>query len=225
MDSDFWVTYPLKRESSNGTALQDYTQTHGSSNIIKSGSAQSEMGQTWLKHCQTHAIGMEYTKPHHLWQNPAKKCIGYLSAMVKKVMREFNAPLSHHHWVQKWCCDVHNIAANWKLDWRITKERKSCQSPDISMFCFHLWEPIWYYEPHTKKPKNNLKKAWWLGFAHSSGNAMTYFIETERDDNSKCNVIFVCSIIQTRHKSIGTPKEYTSIMIQCLRIFSSVYLI
>jgi hypothetical protein len=48
--------------------------------------------------------------------------------------------------------------------------KKAGYTPDISMFRFHLWEPIWYYEPHTKQPENSLKNAWWLGIAHSAGD-------------------------------------------------------
>jgi hypothetical protein len=76
LDSDFWATYPLKSESSNGEALQDYTRTHGCPNILCTNNAQSELGKTWTKHCRTHVIGTETTEPHHLWQNPAKNCIG-----------------------------------------------------------------------------------------------------------------------------------------------------
>jgi hypothetical protein len=174
LDSDFWVTYPMKTESANGEALQDYTRTHGCPNIIRTDNAHSELGRTWTKHCQTHVIGTESTEPHHPWQNPAEKCIGYLSAMVKSVMREFNVPLSRHHWAQKWCCDVHNM----KLDWRSAKERKTGYTPDISMFRFHLWEPILYYEPRTKQPENSLNKAWWLCIAHSAGDARAVFDST-----------------------------------------------
>jgi hypothetical protein len=176
LDSDFWVTYPMKTESANGEALQDYARTYGCPNIIRTDNAQSELGRTWTKHCFTHVIGSESTEPHHPWQNPAEKRIGYLSAMVKSVMREFHVPLSRHHWAQKWCCDVHNIAANQKLNWRSAKEPKTGYTPDISMFRFHLCKPIWYYEPRTKQPENSLKKARWLEIAHSVGDAMTYFI-------------------------------------------------
>jgi hypothetical protein len=119
-------------------------------------------------------------------------------------------PLSRHHWAQKWCCNVHNIAANRKLDWRSAKERKTGYTPDISMFWFHLWEPIWYYEPGTKQPENSMKKARWFGIAHSAGDAKTYFIETERDETNKRNVILVWSIIKTRRKNIGTATEFVN---------------
>jgi hypothetical protein len=78
------------------------------------------------------------------------------------------------------------------------------------MFRFHLWEPIWYYEPRTKQPDSSLKKARWHGIAHSAGDAMTYFIETEQDDPTKRNVILVRSIIRTRRKNIGTKTKFTN---------------
>ena len=73
LDSDFWVTYLLKQESSNGEALQDYTRAHGCPNIIKTDNAQSELGRTWTKHCRAHVIANETTEPHHPWQNPSEK--------------------------------------------------------------------------------------------------------------------------------------------------------
>jgi hypothetical protein len=170
---------------------------------------QSELGKTWTKHCRTQVIGTETTEPHNLWQNPGEIRIGYLSDMVRNVMQEFGVPLSRHHWAQKWCCDVHNIVANRKWDWRSAKEQTG-HTPDISMFRFHLWEPIWYYEPGTKQTENSLKKARWLGSAHLAGDAMTYFIETEKETNSSRNMILVRSIIQTRRKNIGTKEEYVN---------------
>jgi hypothetical protein len=78
------------------------------------------------------------------------------------------------------------------------------------MFRFHLWEPIWYYVPNTKQPVDSLKKARWLGFAHSAGDAMTYFIETEKETPKARNVILVRSIIKTRRKHIGLKEEHVN---------------
>jgi hypothetical protein len=68
LDSDFWATCPLKSELTNGDTLQDYTRTHGCPAIIRTNNAQSELGQTWTKHCRTHVIGTETTEPHHPWR-------------------------------------------------------------------------------------------------------------------------------------------------------------
>jgi hypothetical protein len=54
LDYDFWATYPLKLESTNGDALQDYTHTHGCPAIIRTDNTQSErsnMDQTLQDAC------------------------------------------------------------------------------------------------------------------------------------------------------------------------------
>jgi hypothetical protein len=66
------------------------------------------------------------------------------------------------------------------------------------------------YEPRTKQSENSLKKARWLGIAHLAGDAMTYFIETERDETNKRNVILVWSITKTRRKNIRTATEFVN---------------
>ena len=78
------------------------------------------------------------------------------------------------------------------------------------MFRFHLWEPLWYYVPNTQQPENSLKKARWLGFAHSAGDAMTYFIETEPEQKGQCPQILVRSIIKSRCQNIGSITEHVN---------------
>jgi hypothetical protein len=121
-------------------------------------------------------------------------------------MRAFNVPLSRHDYVQKWCCDVHNILANRKLGWRSPIERNEGSTPDISRFRFHMWEPIWYYEP-SKQPKDNLRKARWLGFADSAGDEFTYLIELEEQRGPHRKVL-IRSNIKTRRHNIGKETEY-----------------
>ena len=116
--------------------------------------------------------------------------------MVQVSMHTFGAPLGKHDWCQKWCCDVHNHLAQRSLDWKTPMEVSTGSTPDISVFCFHFWEPIWYYEP-IKQPKDNLQKGRWLGFAHSCGDAMTYYICTEKSPDKGRNVVLVCSVIKT----------------------------
>ena len=206
LTSNRWEVFPLKTESHNGIALQDYTRKCGAPSVLKTDNAQSELGNTWTQHCRDQCIASETTEPHHPWQNPSEHPIGSLSSMVRNVLRTFNAPLSKHDWAQKWCCDVHNIAANRKLKWRSPLEISEGNTPDISMFRFHFWEPIWYYDPRTKQPKNNLLKGRWLGIAPSAGDAMTFYIFTEKEKGR--NVVLIRSVIKTRRKNIGTKDEY-----------------
>ncbi|MGH3053473.1 MAG: hypothetical protein ACRDL7_00670, partial [Gaiellaceae bacterium] len=206
--SDRWETYPMKTENQNGIALQDYTRQHGCPNIIMSDNAQSQIGQLWTNHCRTHCICSKTTEPHQPQQNKAERRIQDLNRMVRVVMRTSKAPLGKHDWCQKWCCDIHNHTSNRKLGWRTPFEVNTGHTPDISMFRFYFWEPIWYLDPKIKAPLDRLKKARFLGLAHNSGDALTYYIETEKTDPESRNVILVRSVIKSRRKYIGQTEEY-----------------
>jgi hypothetical protein len=209
-DSDRWEVYPLKSESQNGVALQDYTRQVGAPTSIKTDNAQSEVGATWTSHCREQCIANLTTEPHSPWQNPAENRIGSLGAMVRNTMRQFKVPLKKHDWVQKWCCEVHNHVANRRNGWRTPIEASEGHTPDISKFRFYPWEPIWYYDPKVKQPKDNLKKARWLGFATSAGDELTYYIQTEKDKGEGRNEVLIRSIIRTRRKNVGIETEYVN---------------
>ena len=81
-------------------------------------------------------------------------------------------------------------------------------TPDISVFRFHIWEPIWYYIPKYKIPHDCFKKARWLGIAWQAGDAFTYYIETERPRSEGRPVVLIRSNIGTRRKNIGLHNEY-----------------
>ena len=205
-NSDRWEVFPLKTESSNGIALQDFTRKVGTPNIFKSDNAQSQTGATWTQHCRKHFIDTRTSEPNHPWHNTCEKRVGYLGAMVRQVMSECNEPLLKHDWSQKWYTDVHNILAIRSKKWRTHLELSTGQTLDISKFRFHFWEPIWFYEP-TKYPKDNWRKGRWLGFASSTGDLMTYYIETE-DTNPK--QVIMRSGIKSRRKNIGMENEQTT---------------
>ena len=160
-----WEVFPLKSEFQNGIALQDYIRKCRAPLTIKKDNAQSELGKKWLDTCCSQCINTETTKPHHPWQNPCEREIGSLSNMVCRCMQEFKVPLRKHDWCQKCCVDVHNILAHRNLGWRTPMKVSSGHTPDISVFCFHIWEPIWYYVATLKSPQECLKKGRLLGIA------------------------------------------------------------
>ena len=71
---------------------------------------------------------------------------------------------------------------------------------------FHIWEPIWCFNPNIKQPKNYLLKSRWLGIAQSCGDALTYYIWTE--EGTKRPQVLIRSIIRTRRKNIGKSTVY-----------------
>ena len=80
--SDRWQTYPLKSESLNGIALQDYTCYVGNPTLIKTYNVQSEIRCTWKTHCRCYCVPNYTTEPKSPWQNPAERGIQDLGCMV-----------------------------------------------------------------------------------------------------------------------------------------------
>ena len=161
--SDHWHTYPLRSESQNGIALQDYARYVGNPTSLKTDNAKSELGSVWKDHCWRNCIPNYTTEPHSPWQNPVERSIQDLSSMVQLNMAKYDAPLEFHDYCQEYLCDVHNILANRKLNWKTPLEISEGNTPDISKFHFHFYEPVWYYNATIKSPKYQLLKGRFLG--------------------------------------------------------------
>ena len=89
----------------------------------------------------------------------------------------------------------HHLASR-KLGWRTATERLTGNTPDISMFRFHFWEEIEYFNPITKQPEHGWLPGRFLGIAWDVGDHLTYFIETDKPKGR--NVILARSTIRPR---------------------------
>ena len=195
--SDYMFVKPMKTESHSVVALQDFSRTIGIPKGIKTDNAKTEIGRKWQDWCREYCIETTFTEPHTPWQNYAESGIGDLGVMVKRCMDAFDAPLSRHGWCQLWCCDVRNHLASRKIEWRTPTERLLGDTPDISMFRFHFWEPIEYYDPSAKQPQSGWLPGLLLGINRQAGDAMTYFIET--DKNSGKDVVLTRSTVRSQY--------------------------
>ena len=101
---------------------------------------------------------------------------------------------------------MHNIASYKKINRRCSLEISELNTQDISKFISHLWETIWYFRKCNIQ-ENPSQPAIRMGFAHSNGDEMCYYIKTEKK-NSK---YLIRSFIWTRLRKIGTDKEYTHV--------------
>ena len=140
----------MKKESHSFIALQDFGRRISIPRTLKTDNAKTETGTKWTNWCQTYCVDTKFTEPHHPWQNRAEHAIGDLGRMVRRCMKEFNAPLSRHHWCQRWCKDVCNVLASRRLGWRTPKEHLTGKTPDLSPFRFHFWQKVEYYDPSCK---------------------------------------------------------------------------
>ena len=94
-------------------------------------------------------------------------------------MRAFDAPLNRHGWCQQWCARVRNSLASRKLGWRTPEEKLTGDTPDISVFRFHFWQEIEYYNSSAKNPSDGWCDGRFLGINDSAGDDIAYFIEVK----------------------------------------------
>jgi hypothetical protein len=77
----------------------------------------------------------------------------------------------------KYLCDVHNVAANASLRYAIPMTVRHGKTIDISAFLtFRFFERVYYHNPSTSFPQTKEQTGYWLGVAHSIGDALTYYV-------------------------------------------------
>ena len=205
-----WAFYPLHKESQNSEALQDYVRSRGAPRSIISDNAKSEIGHKWVEILRDFRINSRTSEPHHPHQNPSESEWGRLGNMMKNVLRQSKAPIELCQWVAMYCCQINDHTSRRSLKYKTPLEVALGWTPDISQFRFYFYEPVWYFEPKIKLPKNNLIKARYLAVAESCGDAMTYYILTEPDNPKEKRQVLMRSVIKSRRKDIGTETEYVN---------------
>lgn len=213
-ETDYMLVHPMKSESNNFEALQDFIQKVGIPNALKSDITKSEIGTKWTDWCRQYCVNQSFTEPKSPWQNYAEQGINNLGRMAARCMHAFKAPSSRHGWCQIWCKDVQNHLASRKLGWRTPPKQLPSNTPDISVFRFHFWQPIKYYDHSVKQPGDEWLPGQFIGIAES-GDSLTYHVETEKPKGRGWNVILVCSTIRpqtlvdhpaTSHIPSGEPE-------------------
>ena len=96
-----------------------------------------------------------------------------------------------------------NHTAMRKLYWRTPYEMHWGETPDISVFRFLFYEPIYYLDPMAKFPNANMIPGRFLGIARTSGDAFTFYIEAKSPKGR--HVILTRSVIQRREPTQLAP--------------------
>ena len=94
---------------------------------------------------------------------------------------------------------MHNIKYYKKLNGRCPLEIS-----EKNTRIFQNWDFI--FGGLFKAPGNSLQPEYWMGFAHSTGDEMCYYIKIEEKKQKKITI----SVIRNRHRHVGIDKEYTN---------------
>jgi len=76
------------------------------------------------------------------------------------------------------------------------------ETPDISIFRFPWFSPIWYYSPTVSFPQDKMKAGFFLDIAANTGDGFAYVILPVKDHadipNRRSPVTLVRSVIRSR---------------------------
>jgi len=122
------------------------------------------------------------------------------------LMNASTAPDDCQHDSVKHLCDLHNHTANQSLGWRTPMEVISGDTPDISMFRFRFYEPVWYRDtPNVTFKQQSWVKGRFLGIAWTTGDAMTYMVVPDGENVYHRKV--ARSVVLPRSPGENAPKE------------------
>ena len=89
-------------------------------------------------------------------------------------------------------------------------EKLHGKTPDISMFRFGFWAPVWYYEPTAKFPVPKFLPAQHLGIASKHGDYFTYKVWTLPEEKWEYGRELVRDIVTMRQHTDTSPRiDYT----------------
>ncbi len=168
----------MRREAHSHGAYQDFVRDIGAPNLLLTDNAQTQVGQKWTKTSRDNVTKQVATAPHNQQQNQAERKIRDVKTRVLLTLRKANAPVTFWCYCLQWIVDCLNHTAHLQLDWRTPKELLDGITPDISVFRFSFFEPVWYYEPTAKYPDPNFLPGRFVGIAWNHGDAFTYRIWT-----------------------------------------------
>ena len=116
------------------------------------------------------------------------------------------APLVFWCYCMYFIIDCLNHSAQKELGYRTAMEKMFGHTPDISMFRFHFWEPVWYYEPTAKYPKSNFLPGRFVGIAWDHGDAFTYKIWTTPDNDWTKGRELIRNVVKSRSTTEIEPR-------------------
>jgi hypothetical protein len=177
--SGYTYVVPLKTKAYAYTALQDFIRQVGAPLFIAVDAAKEESIGEWLSVCRMYCIPQRTSEPTYQNQNRVERRIQDIKRRTTILMSIHNTPSRYWVYAVKYSVELINHTAVRKLGWRTPYEVLMGDTPDISVFRFIFYEPIYYLEPGVQFPKANMLPGRFMGIARTTGDAFTFVIMTD----------------------------------------------
>ncbi len=203
--SGYTVVIPLKTKGQAYIALQDFIRYIGAPSFILVDSAPEENKGEWLSTCRTYCIPQHATEPEYQNQNRAERRIGDIKRRASLLMSLHSTPERYWDYAVEYAVELINHTAIERLNWRTPFETLYGDTPDISIFRFIFYEPIYYLDTKARFPHPNMLPGRFLGIARTTGDSFTFYILTDKQQER--NAVLTRSVIRKRNPL--DPPQYT----------------
>jgi hypothetical protein len=196
-ESGYTVVIPMKSKNQAHQALQDFIRFTGTPSFLLVDGAPEENKGEWLNICRIFCIPQHTSEPEYQNQNRAERKIGDIKRRATLLMSLHNAPERYWDYAVEYAVELINHTAIERLKWRTPFEKLHGETPDISVFRFIFYEPIYFLDNNARFPQPNMLSGRFLGIDRTTGDSFTFNILTDRHRNR--NVVLTRSIIQKRN--------------------------
>ena len=200
------VVYLLRKRSQSPATLSSLITDFGAPARIKSDNAPEFKGKKWTAILQRYAIQQAFTEAHHPNENLAERRGGALKAATVHLMTRTKTPLEYWCFALEYVCLLRSVLARRSLEWISPHERFWGERPDISVFRFVFYQPIWYYDPRQSFPNPRMLPGRFLGIAQNVGDAFCFLVLTEPSTtdigDNRQRTVLARSVIRSRDDTV-----------------------
>ena len=208
-ESKVVVYYPLGKTQTSSNVLEylwEFTRDIGMPDTICSDFATNlRSSLPYKRFLRLTLTKLHGSEANHKNQNLVERKWQQLKARAEPLQHQRSIPYDQMHRLYQYLCDCLNHSANAELNWRTPLEKLDGDTPDISVFRYKFWEPVWYLTNTNKFPQERrYLPGRFVGIAWTTGDNMCYRVWT--DEKGKEHREIHRSIILPRHPKENFPR-------------------
>jgi hypothetical protein len=200
--SQLLAIYNLKNSQSSAACLEvlyEFIRDFGCPATLKSDFANNmSKGESWKRLTSRLLTDIRASEAHKHNQNTVERAWQDLQRRGLYTIETMCVPKERAFAMYKHLCDANNHTAKSKLNWRTPLEYSQGETPDISVFRFHFWEPVWFLRGPAQMPHRKWVRGRFMGIAWSTGDAMTFVIHPDQDEELGSRTV---------HRSVVVPRN------------------
>ena len=204
--SKFTKSMLMSRESQAPEKYEDIIRHYGAPNKTVTDNARVCTGKRWTKINRKYCIETGLSVPHHQNQNYAEGEGGNMKFRILKLFHNTpHAPLPYWCYAMEFLDQVGCYLSKPSLDGRTASETLVGQTPDISIFRFAWFQPVWYYNPTLSFPQDKMSPGSFLKITENTGDGFAYHVLPAKDITDipryRSPVVLVRCVVRPRNLS------------------------